>query len=173
MPKSKDPKINWLRKLRRYYLRVAERAKKRRATAVYRRNRRKANRVLRTIRHRRRVLSIRHRPPGLVWMDGKQVAAWVADELDKARRAGWRGYVVSGYRTPAYSERLCYGMCGAPRCPGRCAGRSSNHSQGYIYPHGAVDVTDWQTLDRLSHSLNLRIRNALPADRVHFSATGK
>lgn len=170
MAKSKDPKIRAWRKLQRYYLRVADRALKRDADAVRRRYRRKANVLTRKIRHRRKVLG---KPPGLVWYDGKQVPSWIVEELEKAKRYGWRGHVVSGYRTPAYSETLCYRMCGRPRCPGMCAGRSSNHSQGYIYPRGAVDVTDYGTLYRICQQHKLRIKNRLPRDRVHFSSSGQ
>jgi hypothetical protein len=173
MAPSKDPKIRAWRKVQRYYLRVIDRALKRDADAVRLRYRRKSNAITRRIRHRRKVLSVdKKRRQGLVWYDGKQVAAWIADDLDKARAAGWRGYVVSGYRTPAYSETLCYRMCGRPSCPGRCAGRSSNHSQGYIYPRGAVDVTDFLNLAWIAGRKGLRIQNRLPRDRVHFSSTG-
>lgn len=174
MANPKDKRLRRLRELRRRSLRIAKRARIRRAKIVSRRHRRRARWLLRKIRHRRKVLSLsKKRRAGLVWYDGKQVAAWVADELDKAKRYGWRGYVVSGYRTPAYSEHLCYAMCGAPRCPGRCAGRSSNHSQGYFFPRGAVDVTDYARLQDICQKYHLRIHNALPRDRVHFSNSGQ
>ena len=76
---------------------------------------------------------------GVVTFDGKPCAAWIAADLRKIREMGWDGYLLSGYRTPAYSESLCYGICGAPSCPGRCAGSSSNHSQ-YERPGGAADL---------------------------------
>lgn len=168
MAASKDPKIRAWRRLQRFYLRVADRAMRRGADDVKRRYRRRANRLTRKIRHQRKV----RRRPGLVWYDGKQVASWIADDLDKARAHGWHGVVVSGYRTPAYSESLCYRMCGRPSCPGTCAGRSSNHSQGYIFPNGAVDVTDYYRLAEVAAQLGLRIKNRLPRDRVHFSNSG-
>jgi hypothetical protein len=172
-----DKRLRRLRALRRKALRVLERAKKRRAKRVIARNRKKANALLRAIRHRRRVLAFREkngRTHGVEWFDGRKVAAWMVPYLTWARKHGWKGHVVSGWRDPAYSERLCWAMCGAPRCPGRCAGRSSNHS-GSVKPHGAIDVSDYQTFGRLMHSCPLRphIYNALGArDPVHYSVSG-
>lgn len=131
------------------------------------RERRKANIIARKLRHQRKGPVA-----GTVWFDGKVVAGWIAEDLARARRAGWRGVVVSGYRDPWYSQRLCYAMCGRPYCAGRCAGTSSNHV-GRFYPQGAVDVTDYWTLASVARRLGLRIRNNLPADRVHFSASGR
>jgi len=184
MAKSKDPQIRRWRSVRRLKLRRADRARGRREAAlksgkkakansalkVLRRNRTEASALLKKIRHRRKVLS---GPKGLVWFDGKKVPSWIADELQKARKAGrWKGYVVSGWRDPVYSEKLCYDMCGRAACPGKCAGRASNHS-GIYYPAGAVDVTDYTTLKRECARLELRIKNNLPVDLVHFSANGK
>jgi hypothetical protein len=110
---------------------------------------------------------------GVANYDGKQVAAWLVPHLEWARANGWKGTVISGYRTPEYSEHVCRGICGAPSCPGRCAGRSSNHS-GRVAPRGAVDVSDCFTfaalMKRCPHQP--RIFNNLPNDRPHFSATG-
>lgn len=135
-----------------------------------RKARSRANRLARIARHNRRVIGKK----GLMWMNGKAVPRWIYDELMKAKKYGWRGYVVSGVRTSAYSEQLCYGICGRPKCPGLCAGRASNHNADppYEYPDGAVDVTDYYTLDRISKQHGLRIKNRLPRDRVHFSSSG-
>ena len=85
---------------------------------------------------------------------------------------GWSGTVTSGYRTPEYSESLCFDMCGAPSCPGTCAGRSSNHS-GKVYPRGAIDVSDEATFGAIMRRLGNPIKNSLgPADPVHFSVSG-
>ena len=182
-----DSQIKRWQTVRRLFLRRTERARERRdealaankklkakgALRVVRRNRGEAQAVLKKIRHRRRVLSLRKSRRGLAWFDGKKVSAWIAVELQKARDAGrWKGYVVSGWRDPVYSEKLCYAMCGKPACPGLCAGRASNHS-GIEYPGGAVDVTDYQTLYDECTRLDLRIKNRLPIDRVHFSAGGR
>lgn len=175
----KDQKLKRLRELRRYYQRVAERAKERRATRVLRRNRKKANIVLRKIRHRRHVLSVkpsvRASTAGVQWFDGRQCASWLVPYLQWARAHGWKGYLTSGWRDPAYSEKLCLSMCGRPSCPGRCAGRASNHS-GSVKPHGAIDVSDYYTFGRLMRSCPYtpHIYNALGAqDPVHMSATGR
>lgn len=119
-------------------------------------------------------------PPGVATaqgtanFDGKTVAAVAVPYLEFARANGWRGHVTSGWRSPAYSESLCQTMCGAPSCPGRCAGRSSNHS-GTSPTHFAIDVSDETNFGRI---MNLpgapqpRIFNNLPSDRIHFSPTG-
>ena len=120
------------------------------------------------------------RPKGyFVIIDGKTVPRWIGNIVTDVRRAGrWKGTVVSGYRSPEYSEQLCYGICGAPSCPGRCAGRSSNHCCPPTFkgkaPEGAIDVSDYVTfrgeLQRLGHWDKLK--NDLPADPVHFSRSG-
>jgi hypothetical protein len=108
---------------------------------------------------------------GVARFDGEQVAAWMVRWLKKSRDHGWRGELVSGYRSPAHSERLCLDMCGATSCPGRCAGRSSNHS-GKDFPAGAVDVSDQFTFAAIQPRIGSPLRNDLPSDRVHFSASG-
>lgn len=112
---------------------------------------------------------------GTVVIDGKPVASWIAKDILEARRRGlWDGYVVSGYRSPEYSESICYGMCGAPTCPGRCAGRGSAHSQ-LVYPQGAVDV-DLARRDQFANAMRTIgsvLKNAMPTtDPNHFSASG-
>lgn len=114
--------------------------------------------------------------PSRAWNpNGRAIPNWMIVWLDKSWAAGWRGYVASGVRTPEYSEQLCYAMCGAPFCPGRCAGRSSNHnmvaSQGY--PYGAIDVTDYYTFESVQFRIGSPLRNALPDDPVHFSVSGR
>jgi len=112
---------------------------------------------------------------GVGRFDGVPVASWLIPYLQWARDNGWNGRLVSGWRDPAYSESLCYRICGAPRCPGRCAGRSSNHS-GSAVPHGAVDVSDYDTFGRVIARCPLRpkIINTLGArDPVHFSVSGQ
>lgn len=119
-----------------------------------------------------------HEPPkppasGVGVFDGKQVAAWMIPWLQRSRAAGWRGVLVSGWRDPAYSEQLCYQMCGQPTCPGRCAGRNSNHS-GSVYPAGAVDVSDYYNFKAIQFRIQSPLRNYLgSADPVHFSVSGR
>lgn len=114
------------------------------------------------------------------WLDGHEVPIWIAEILIAARNAGaWKGVVISGVRTPQHSEELCLQMCGAPSCPGRCAGRSSNHAMpptgtGREY-EGAVDVTDYVGLRNYCREHNLPLRGGgevLPADLPHFSHNG-
>ena len=112
---------------------------------------------------------------GVATFDGRQVAAWLKPYLDFARDNGWQGTLNSGFRDPEHSEQVCMAMCGAPSCPGRCAGRSSNHS-GSSKPQGALDVSDFGRFGELMKRCPLepRIFNALGAlDPVHFSATGR
>ena len=113
---------------------------------------------------------------GIVTFDGKPTVEWLAYRMQVARAAGWDGYLVSGWRSPAYSTQLCYGMCGQPSCPGQCAGAASNHAKSG-YGGGAIDVSDYYTFGALMRTLNypgIRIFNALGAqDPVHFSASGR
>jgi hypothetical protein len=110
---------------------------------------------------------------GVVLFDGKPCAEWIAYELQRIRDGGrWKGVLVSGWRDPGYSEGLCQDMCGAAQCPGRCAGRSSNHS-GVLKPAGAADVTDYAKFRAECQRLHSPLHNELPNDPVHFSATGR
>lgn len=82
---------------------------------------------------------------GTVTFDGRPVAKWIAAILQEARNDGVYFQVISGYRSPEYSTSLCYAMCGAPQCPGRCAGAASNHACPPTHAcsdgEGAVDVS--------------------------------
>lgn len=111
---------------------------------------------------------------GVGVFDGVPVALWLIPYLQWARANGWRGRLVSGWRDPKYSEGLCYRMCGRPSCPGRCAGRNSNHA-GSRRPKGAGDVSDYTRFGAVIRRCpySPRIFNALGArDPVHFSASG-
>ena len=105
------------------------------------------------------------------WENGNVViAAWIYYEL---KRIGFTGQLTSGYRTPAYSRSLCQRMCGADSCPGTCAGEKSNHS-GKVFPEGAIDVAasslgEMKAKTKKHHSI---LKNDLPADPIHFSASG-
>jgi len=112
---------------------------------------------------------------GVTTFDGRPIAAWLKPYLDWARVHGWKGTLNSGWRDPEYSEQLCRNICGAPTCPGRCAGKTSNHA-GSIKPAGALDVTDYARFGELMRRCPIqpRIFNALGAqDPVHFSVTGR
>ncbi|HKN93103.1 MAG TPA: glycoside hydrolase domain-containing protein [Thermoleophilaceae bacterium] len=112
---------------------------------------------------------------GTTVIDGYAVANWIAVQVLWAREhGGWTGKVLSGYRTPEYSEHVCMRMYHRPSVPGKCAGRSSNHV-GLLPPAGAVDVSNPEqfaaAMRRSPHSPTLS--NALPAtDPRHFSHTG-
>lgn len=136
--------------------------------------------VRRDLREKRQEIKEDHRAasgPGkkgsssIVTFDGVQVVSDAAYWLAEARKHGWHGTLVSGYRSPAYSTSLCYGMCGAPSCPGRCAGASSNHART-AYPGPAVDVTDFITCERVLIDIGSGYYNDLPYDLVHMSKSG-
>jgi hypothetical protein len=102
-------------------------------------------------KERRREQHERARQPvaaGVALFDGRPVANWLKPYLDFARENGWQGTLNSGFRDPVLSEQLCFQICGAPSCPGRCAGRTSNHS-GKRKPKGAVDVSDFARFGQL------------------------
>jgi hypothetical protein len=111
---------------------------------------------------------------GVTTYDGVPVAAVAVRYLDWARAHGWQGHLVSGWRDPKYSQSLCYRICGAPRCPGKCAGTSSNHV-GTDLHRFAVDVSDYVTFRRVIANCPYepRIFNNLPVDPVHFSPNGQ
>jgi hypothetical protein len=111
--------------------------------------------------------------PGVTKFDGVPVAKVAVPILQWCRQHGWHGRLVSGYRTPAYSESLCYRMCGRPSCPGKCAGRSTNHS-GNTPQRFAVDVSDYGSFRSVVARCPVRPRiyNDLPIDPVHFSPNG-
>jgi hypothetical protein len=150
------------------------------------RRRRKLAREVKRIRGEkdhlyRKLRHLEHRadkpPPqtGIVTFDGKPLAAWIARDLRKIREMGWDGYVLSGYRTPEYSESLCFSMCGAPSCAGRCAGRSSEHSQ-FVEPRGAVDVDPGHAAQAIAMLRNIGspLHNAIgPSDPNHLSSSGR
>lgn len=113
---------------------------------------------------------------GVGSFDGVPCANWLIPYLKWAREHGhWKGRLVSGWRDPVYSEGLCKRMCGRSSCPGRCAGRASNHS-GSSKPRGALDVTYYADFGAAMRRCPLqpRLYNALgPADPVHYSASGR
>lgn len=126
-----------------------------------------------------RILKELNNPPrgdGIVTFDGKPCAAEIAFWLGKARENGWGGVLVSGVRSPEHSEDLCFGMCGAPSCPGTCAGKSSNHCCPPSFKckkgEGAADCSDYINLAIILRRIGAPIFNDLPADRVHFSFSG-
>lgn len=124
-------------------------------------------------------------PDHISTFEGVAVAAWMVGKdagpngshvnwLQKIRDAGWEGVVVSGARTAAHSEELCWAMCNAPSCSGTCAGRSSNHVVDAGFPDGAVDVSEYTVFAQKAREVGAPLINALgPADPVHFSPSGR
>jgi lysozyme len=140
--------------------------------------------IVRRRRQKRRETAIRNEIPsfkGAVLYDGKPVPAWTVKYLDMARNykgpgGPWRGLVVSGIRTPQRSVELCFEICGAPSCPGRCAGLSSNHNATPPVTdcEGALDVSDFTRFGQIMAAERAPLRNALGArDPVHFSCSGR
>jgi hypothetical protein len=131
--------------------------------------------IRRRRRQRRRAIEDLDPRPEVSMFDGRLVATWLRRYLVWAREHGWRGQLISGWRSPEYSEQLCFEMCGRPTCPGRCAGRASHHSKNQK-PGGAVDVSDYVQFGALMERCPYqpRIFNALgPVDPGHFSSTGR
>lgn len=112
---------------------------------------------------------------GIGTFNGRPVANAAIPYLNWARQHGWHGSLVSGWRSRAYSQHLCYAMCGAPACPGRCAGVNTNHV--YTQPDRfAIDVSDYSNFGSLMRRCPIRpqLHNYLGArDPVHFSPSGR
>ncbi|MDQ3964355.1 MAG: hypothetical protein M3277_10655 [Actinomycetota bacterium] len=120
-----------------------------------------------------------HRPRkrkarGVAIFEEDQVASWMVKFLKKSRASGWDGQLISGFRSPQFSESLCLDMCGQPSCPGRCAGKNSNHS-GLIHPAGAIDVSPESAAEfaSIQRRIGSPLRNDMPTtDPNHFSISG-
>jgi hypothetical protein len=97
--------------------------------------------------------------------DGHPVAPWIVPILQYARRTGWRGHVVSGYRSLSEQLRIYNSGVRPAAKPG-----TSNHGK-LKYPGGAVDVTNPQELSTiLLHSQYATVLVYAGAkDPVHFS----
>lgn len=131
--------------------------------------RRRARRVRVAANRFRAVLT-----PGVTTFDGVPVAKCAVPILLWCReQGGWDGKLVSGWRSAAYSESLCFRMCGRPSCPGKCAGRSTNHT-GNSPERFAMDVSDYVNFGHIVAKCPVKphVHNALPRDLVHFSPSG-
>ena len=109
-------------------------------------------------------------------IDGHQVAGWIAPVVLWARDHGWPGQVTSGYRSDSAQRDACIHVCGNPNgCPGTCAPPGQSNHRGTKYPLGAVDVSYPAEFARAiaSYPGGPPVKNDLPSDRVHFSASGK
>lgn len=111
---------------------------------------------------------------GTTVIDGHPVANWIAEKVLCARAHGWTGTVTDGVRSDAEQKQACIHVCGNPNgCPGTCAEPGTSNHRGFIFPLGAVDVTDPVGFAAALRGCNgPRLVNALPADPVHFSYTG-
>lgn len=118
-------------------------------------------------------------PSGVEW----RVAAWMVGKkvgpdgrrvnwLKKSIEHGWSGELYSAFRSPAYSRSVCEAKCGAPSCPGTCAGESSNHSQTGPPNWGAIDVQGYEQFGIIQREIGSPLKNNLPSDRPHYSYTG-
>ena len=138
-------------------------------------NPRMLSRALRRRRKQRKAAKLSRAPrAGVDTFDGEPVAAWMKPYLVWARENGWSGTLNSGWRDPAHSERLCHDICGAPTCPGRCAGRTSNHV-GNVKPAGSIDVSNPAQFGELMKRCPYepKLINRLGArDPWHFSVSG-
>ena len=132
-------------------------------------------RATRRRRKQRKAAKLSRAPrSGVDRFDGEPVAAWMKPYLEWARENGWKGTLNSGWRDPEHSERLCFDICGAAKCPGRCAGRDSNHV-GKVKPAGSIDVSDPGTFGALMRKCPYepKLCNRLGAkDPWHFSVSG-
>ena len=104
-------------------------------------------------------------PSGVVKFEGTPLAAWIAPILAYARQQGWKGSVTSGFRSYAEQKRIYDSGVRPAAVPG-----TSNH-EGDVFPRGAVDVSDAQTLARILARSPYRGRLvwAGSKDPVHFS----
>lgn len=111
--------------------------------------------------------------PGVGTFDGVPVAKCAIPVLNWCRAHGWKGRLVSGWRSAKHSEDICIEMCGHVSCPGRCAGRSTNHT-GDSPARFAMDVSDYVNFGHVVAGCPIQphVHNALPRDLVHFSPSG-
>jgi len=122
--------------------------------------------------HNHRPKTVQER--GVADFEGDQVASWMVKFLKESRAKGWDGQLISGFRSPQFSESLCLDMCGQPKCPGRCAGKDSNHV-GLVHPAGAIDVSPESASQfaSIQSRIGSPLRNDMPTtDPNHFSVSG-
>jgi hypothetical protein len=108
---------------------------------------------------------------GLMTIDGKPVAEWIAKILLDARKAGVAFTVSSGFRTDAEQTAIYNSGVRPAAVPKSLGGPGSRH-EGIVYPLGAVDVSPgaealagWLSHSRFAKTLIY----AGSKDPVHFS----
>lgn len=120
--------------------------------------------------------SLAHPGQGTVNIGGVQVAAWIAPVVSYAHSHGWRGNVLSGYRSDTAQRAACIHVCGNPNgCPNRCAKPGTSNHRETKYPGGAIDVSDPAGFQRAiaSYPGGAPLRNGLPGtDPGHMSVSG-
>lgn len=104
----------------------------------------------------------------------RPIANWIIPHIWDIWNAGWRGVVTSGYRSPDDQCRACIGVCdNCGGCPGRCAAPGTSNHQRYVYPGGAIDVTNYYLFGAKARQVGAPLRNTLGSqDPVHFSEPG-
>lgn len=111
----------------------------------------------------------------LILVDGVPCSEDIGREILRIRRFGrWKGRLLSGWRSIAHSIELCFGICGASSCPGRCAGAGTRHVEksGDGSNRGAGDLTDYITFREECARHGSFLENHLPLDLPHFSDAG-
>lgn len=109
------------------------------------------------------------------------VAPWIRSRLRYARKHGWTGAVISGWRSRSsqlqaaqeYSRRV-----GRPLEQLYPAGVYASNHLGLRWPSGAVDVTDPAGLELAMRSWVAEgkprpLLSRIPGDPGHFSASGR
>jgi len=134
------------------------------------------------VRKARNARKVRRTSGTLTWVDGHQVATWIAEIILRARREGVHFTVTSGIRTLATAQYLWnnasrLGLIHYVSVAYPC---SSNHC-GAVYPKGAVDLSPpWAFIAWLrrehahGRATNLKSYHDTVGGRddVHFSHTG-
>lgn len=100
----------------------------------------------------------------LVRIDGQWVNKAVGREIIKAKKAGWKGKVVDGWRSRKEQERL-YGSGNA--LPVAVPGTSMHEQKGH--GTGAVDVSDPESLAQILRKIKSPLKWAGAKDPPHFS----
>lgn len=101
---------------------------------------------------------------------GKKVANWIEPILDYARQRGWKGTIESGYRSDQQQTQIYNSGVRPAALPRSMGGGGSNH-EFTMYPGGAVDVTDAETLAKILENspYKQKLVYAGSKDPVHFS----
>jgi hypothetical protein len=143
-------------------------------------NRKPKAREMRVLHKRRKV----HPMPGVTIFEQPDaspedqkmpVASWMVPFLKKSQKEGWDGHVISGFRSPEESTKVCMSICGRPTCSATatsrpCAGATSRHS-GRFHPDGAIDINPESQLEfaAIQRRIGSPLRNNVPGDENHFS----